>query len=60
MGGGEQGELTICLLGGHGVCNEIVPEDVPPLGNKTCITFSRDQLTAVMHGQVSSECVFKL
>ncbi len=42
MGGGKEGELPICLLGRHGACNEIVPRDVPRLGNKTCITFSRD------------------
>jgi hypothetical protein len=49
QGGCKQGELSICLLGGHGVCTEIVPGDVPGLGNKTRLTFLRDQLTAVMH-----------
>jgi hypothetical protein len=60
MGGGKQGELPVCLLGGHGACTEIVPGDVLGLGNKTCITFSRDQLTAVTHRQIGSECVSKL
>jgi hypothetical protein len=34
---------------GYGACYEIVPGDVLCLGNKTCLTFSRDQLTAVTH-----------
>ncbi len=55
-GDGKQGELPICLHGGHGACYEIVPGDVPHLGN----TFSRDQSTAVMHRQIGSECVSKL
>ncbi len=59
-GGGKQGELSICLLGGHGACTEIFPGDVPGLGNKTCLTLSRDQLTAVMHRQIGSEWVSKL
>jgi hypothetical protein len=58
-GGGKQGELPICLLGGHGVCNEIIPGDVLHLSNKTCITFSRDQSTAGMHQQIGSGCVSK-
>ncbi len=60
MGGGKQRELPICLLGGHGECTEIVPRDVPGLGNKTRLTFSRDQLTAVRHRQIGPECVSKL
>jgi hypothetical protein len=44
----------------NGACTEIVPGDVPGLDNKTCITFSRDQLTAVTHRQISSECVSML
>jgi hypothetical protein len=59
-GGGKQGEFPSCLLGGHGVCTEIVPGDVLCKGNKTCLTFSRDQSTAVMHRQIGSECVSKL
>jgi hypothetical protein len=50
-GGGKQGELPICLPGGHGECTEIVPGDVLGLGNKTRLTFSRDQLTAVTHSK---------
>jgi hypothetical protein len=57
---GKQGELSICLLGRHGARTKIVPGDVPGLGNKTCLTFSRDQLTAVMHRQIGSEYVSKL
>ncbi len=60
MGGGKQGEHPICLLGGHGACNEIVPGDVPCLGNKTCLTFLRDQSTAATHRQIGSEFVSKL
>ncbi len=59
-GDGKQGELSICLLGGHGACTEIVPGDVPGLGNKTCLTFLRDQSTVVMHRQIGSEYVSKL
>ncbi len=59
-GGGKQGELPICLLGGHGACTEIIPGDVPCLGNNTCLRFSRDQLTAAMHRHIGSECVSKL
>ncbi len=50
----------IRLLGRHGACTEIVPGDVLGLGNKTHLTFSRDQSTAVMHGQIGPECVSKL
>jgi hypothetical protein len=60
MWGGKQGELPIFLLGGQEACNEIPPGDVQRLGNKTCITFSRDQSTAVTHGHIGSECVSKL
>ncbi len=59
-GAGKQGELPICLLGRHGACTEIISRDIPYLGNKTCLTFSRDQWTAVMHRQIGSECVSKL
>ncbi len=59
-GGGKHRDF-ICLLGGHGECTEIIPRDVPGLGNKTHLTFSRDQSTAVMHNrQIGSECVSKL
>jgi hypothetical protein len=58
MGSGKQGKIPICLLGGHGPCTEIVPGDIQCLGNKTCLTFSMDQSTAVTHRQISSECVF--
>jgi hypothetical protein len=47
-------------LGGHGVCSEIVPRNVPCLGNKTCITFSGDQPAAFTHRQIGSECMSKL
>jgi hypothetical protein len=56
----KKGELPICLLGGHGLCNEIVPGDVPHLGNKTCTTFSGDQPTTVTHRQIGSEWMSKL
>jgi hypothetical protein len=59
-GNGKPGELSICLLGGHRACTEIVPGDVLGLGNKTCVKFSRDQLTAVRHRQFGCECVSKL
>ncbi len=48
------------VLGGHGAYYEIVPGDVAHLGNKTCLTFSRDQSTADTHRQISFECVSKL
>ncbi len=41
------------------MCNEIVPRDVLHLGNKTCITFSGDQLTVVMHIQIGPEFMSK-
>jgi hypothetical protein len=48
------------VYGGHRACNEIIPGDILPLGNKTCFTFSRDPSTAVTHRQSGSECVSKL
>ncbi len=59
-GGGKQGELSICLLGGHGERTEIGPGDVLGLGNNTLLPFSRDKSTAVTHRQIGPECVSKL
>jgi hypothetical protein len=55
-----KGELPICLLGGHGAHDEIIPRDFLSLDHKSCLTFLGDQPTAVMHRQIGSECMSKL